>query len=133
MKRLASPPRADWQARCEKVGFPHHSPEGKTYWDESVCYEFSAAQVDAIEEAAFLHRVEEFLSIHCQIATQSQPLTSQAQIDNILAGQQNYCARQQQNDKTRRVLEKSFGTEWADRYMTTMLFDYVGAERSTAR
>jgi phycocyanobilin:ferredoxin oxidoreductase len=30
---------------------------------------------------------------------------------------------QQQNDKTRRVLEKAFGTEWADRYMTMVLFD----------
>ncbi len=83
--------------------------------------------VDASEEAAFLHRVEEFLSIHCQIAHRTQPLTSQTQIANILAGQQNYCDRQQQNDKTRRVLEKSFGTEWTDRYMTTMLFDYIAA------
>jgi phycocyanobilin:ferredoxin oxidoreductase len=80
---------------------------------------------DASEEAAFLHRVEEFLLIHCQIASQTQPLTSQSQITDILAGQQHYCDRQQQNDKTRRVLEKSFGTEWADRYMTTMLFDYA--------
>jgi phycocyanobilin:ferredoxin oxidoreductase len=81
--------------------------------------------VDASEAAAFLHRVEEFLSIHCQIAIQTQPLTAQSQIDNILAGQKHYCDRQQQNDKTRRVLEKSFGTEWTDRYMTTMLFDHA--------
>jgi phycocyanobilin:ferredoxin oxidoreductase len=40
-------------------------------------------------------------------------------------GQQNYCQQQQQNDKTRRVLEKSFGLEWTERYMTTMLFDYA--------
>jgi phycocyanobilin:ferredoxin oxidoreductase len=83
--------------------------------------------VDASEEAAFLDRVEEFLSIHCQIGNRTQPLTSPSQIGNILARQQYYCDRQQQNDKTRRVLEKSFGTEWADRYMTTMLFDYVAA------
>jgi phycocyanobilin:ferredoxin oxidoreductase len=43
----------------------------------------------------------------------------------LIAGQQYYCEKQQQNDKTRRVLEKSFGSEWADRYMTTMLFDSV--------
>ncbi|NET47750.1 MAG: phycocyanobilin:ferredoxin oxidoreductase, partial [Merismopedia sp. SIO2A8] len=41
--------------------------------------------------------------------------------------QQNYCSQQQQNDKTRRVLEKAFGAEWADRYMTTVLFDLPGA------
>lgn len=83
--------------------------------------------VDASEEAAFLHRVEEFLSIHCQVASRTQPLTSPAQIGGILARQQYYCDRQQQNDKTRRVLEKSFGAEWTDRYMTTMLFDHVTA------
>jgi len=38
--------------------------------------------------------------------------------------QLSYCEKQQQNDKTRRVLEKSFGTEWTERYMTTKLFDY---------
>jgi hypothetical protein len=26
-------------------------------------------------------------------------------------------------DKTRRVLEKAFGNEWAEHYMTTVLFD----------
>ncbi|MFM7880858.1 MAG: phycocyanobilin:ferredoxin oxidoreductase, partial [Microcystis panniformis] len=26
-------------------------------------------------------------------------------------------------DKTRRVLEKAFGWEWAERYMTGVLFD----------
>ena len=31
--------------------------------------------------------------------------------------------KQQQNDKTRRVLEKAFGEEWAENYMTTVLFD----------
>ena len=46
-----------------------------------------------------------------------------AQQAEILAGQHYYCAKQQQNDKTRRVLEKSLGRAWTDRYMTTMLFD----------
>ena len=41
----------------------------------------------------------------------------------VVSGQRNYCTKQQQNDKTRRILEKSFGTEWTERYMTTMLFD----------
>ena len=43
----------------------------------------------------------------------------------IIAGQVHYCDRQRQNDKTRRVLEKSFGLEWTDRYMKTMLFDMI--------
>jgi phycocyanobilin:ferredoxin oxidoreductase len=84
---------------------------------------------DAAEEADFLDYVLSMLTIHCQVASNSQAATSLPEIATILAGQKYYCDRQQQNDKTRRVLEKSFGTEWADRYMTTMLFDYatVGA------
>jgi phycocyanobilin:ferredoxin oxidoreductase len=79
----------------------------------------------AQEEAAFLQRVQDFLTIHCQIASAASPLTSALEIAQTLAGQQYYCAKQQQNDKTRRVLEKSFGAEWSDRYMNTMLFDTV--------
>jgi phycocyanobilin:ferredoxin oxidoreductase len=79
------------------------------------------------EEEAFLDRVKSFLTLHCQIANASKPLTSQLEIDRVIAGQRYYCTKQQQNDKTRRVLEKSFGSEWTDRYMTTMLFDYAAA------
>jgi phycocyanobilin:ferredoxin oxidoreductase len=82
---------------------------------------------NADEETAFLEYVLSMLTIHCQIASQTQPTTAAAEIATISAGQRYYCDRQQQNDKTRRVLEKSFGSEWADRYMTTMLFDYVAA------
>ncbi|MBW4554056.1 MAG: phycocyanobilin:ferredoxin oxidoreductase [Aphanocapsa sp. GSE-SYN-MK-11-07L] len=77
------------------------------------------------EEAAFLQRVQQYLTLHCQIAVSSTPLTSQLEVAKVLTGQKYYCLKQQQNDKTRRVLEKSFGSEWTDRYMTTMLFDYA--------
>ena len=79
----------------------------------------------ALEEQAFLQRVGDFLTLHCQIASETKPLISEIDVASSIAGQQYYCEKQQQNDKTRRVLEKSFGTEWADRYMTTMLFDSV--------
>ncbi len=75
------------------------------------------------EEAAFLQRIRDFLTLHCQIATTTKPLTLDEDVAEAIAGQRYYCTKQQQNDKTRRVLEKSFGTEWTDRYMTTMLFD----------
>lgn len=80
---------------------------------------------DAAEEVAFLQRVESFLRIHCQRARLTAPVTSSAAAEEILQGQRYYCQKQQQNDKTRRVLEKAFGPEWAERYMTTMLFDTV--------
>lgn len=79
----------------------------------------------AQEETAFLQRVRDFLTLHCQIASAEPPLASDLEVAQTIAGQQYYCVKQQQNDKTRRVLEKSFGSEWADRYMTTMLFDVV--------
>jgi phycocyanobilin:ferredoxin oxidoreductase len=78
---------------------------------------------DAAEEAAFLKRVQEYLTVHCQRAITTAPTPDLR--DEILAGQRYYCSQQQQNDKTRRVLEKAFGTAWADRYMTTVLFDMV--------
>lgn len=74
------------------------------------------------EEDLFLQRVSDYLRIHCHQARQATPLNSE-QATKIFAGQQRYCLQQQQNDKTRRVLEKAFGQAWADRYMTTVLFD----------
>ncbi len=73
------------------------------------------------EESAFVQLIVDYLTVHCQqaVATAPTPETAPA----ILAGQQRYCTQQQQNDKTRRVLEKAFGDAWAERYMTTVLFD----------
>jgi phycocyanobilin:ferredoxin oxidoreductase len=117
----------NYQSRLAAVnGQEFSQPRDLPQWGDIFSdYCLFVRPVGEVEEAAFLNRVESFLSIHCQIATETQPLTSQAQIAKVLAGQQYYCDRQQQNDKTRRVLEKSFGIEWADRYMTTMLFDYA--------
>jgi phycocyanobilin:ferredoxin oxidoreductase len=74
------------------------------------------------EEANFLSRVQAFLEIHCTQAIASSPVTPE-KVESIVAGQHNYCTKQQQNDKTRRVLEKAFGVDWAENYMTTVLFD----------
>jgi phycocyanobilin:ferredoxin oxidoreductase len=74
------------------------------------------------EEKQFLTRVENFLDIHCRQALASQPVPPQEQA-LYLAGQSYYCNKQQQNDKTRRVLEKAFGPDWADHYMNSVLFD----------
>lgn len=74
------------------------------------------------EESQFLDRVREFLEVHCRYALEVKPLSPQEQA-LYLAGQRYYCTKQQQNDKTRRVLEKAFGSEWAENYMTSVLFD----------
>ncbi|BAZ10385.1 phycocyanobilin:ferredoxin oxidoreductase [Calothrix sp. NIES-4071] len=74
------------------------------------------------EEEMFVSLVRDFLNIHASNAINSSPVSPQ-QATEILAGQRNYCIKQQQNDKTRRVLEKAFGSAWTDHYMNTVLFD----------
>jgi phycocyanobilin:ferredoxin oxidoreductase len=74
------------------------------------------------EEQLFISKVTHFLSIHCQIAINSSPVSPQEK-SMYLRGQRNYCTQQQQNDKTRKVLEKAFGEEWAENYFNSVLFD----------
>jgi glutathionylspermidine synthase len=49
MKRLEVPQRPDWRRKFEELGFSFHSMGG-AYWSEGVCYEFSAEQIDHLEE-----------------------------------------------------------------------------------
>ncbi|MEM7064596.1 MAG: phycocyanobilin:ferredoxin oxidoreductase [Cyanobacteria bacterium P01_B01_bin.77] len=77
------------------------------------------------EETAFLNRAALFLAKHCQLSNRTKPIDSMEQEALIVAGQRHYCLQQQKNDKTRRILERAFGEEWAQRYLKTMLFDYA--------
>ena len=57
MQRELLTPRAGWQREMETIGFHFHSVDG-TYWDESRCYRFRAAQIDELEAAtAELHEM----------------------------------------------------------------------------
>ncbi|TVQ07906.1 MAG: phycocyanobilin:ferredoxin oxidoreductase [Leptolyngbya sp. DLM2.Bin27] len=73
------------------------------------------------EEGLFVDLIVNYLTLHCQQALATPAIL--AQRAQVMAGQRHYCEQQQQNDKTRRVLEKAFGAAWAERYMTTVLFD----------
>jgi glutathionylspermidine synthase len=58
MQRHAVHPRPDWRPKVEAVGLTYHSHESGPYWDESACYELTAAEVTALETAAnSLHRL----------------------------------------------------------------------------
>lgn len=74
------------------------------------------------EEELFLKTVKDYLTIHCQIANKSNQVSDNEKLV-YFEGQKKYCLQQQQNDKTRRVLEKAFGVEWAENYLTSVLFD----------
>jgi glutathionylspermidine synthase len=51
MRRIVSPPRANWQSKVEAAGLTWHTP-GQPYWNESAFYEFTAREVDILEAAA---------------------------------------------------------------------------------
>jgi len=50
MRRIASPPRINWQSKVEAAGLTWHTP-GQRYWNESAFYEFTAQEVDTLEAA----------------------------------------------------------------------------------
>ena len=58
MQRIPLTPRSNWQHIVEQAGLTFHTldPVGPTqpdrpYWDESACYEFTAAEIDTLEAA----------------------------------------------------------------------------------
>ncbi|MEB3265028.1 MAG: phycocyanobilin:ferredoxin oxidoreductase [Cyanobacteriota bacterium] len=76
------------------------------------------------EEQAFVAEVADMLQI---LAAAVNASVAQDPDDGLTVarweGQLHYCKQQKQNDKTRRVLEKAFNPQWADRYIETLLFD----------
>lgn len=51
MTRETIKPRENWQERVEKLGLTFHTVDDAPYWDESVCYRFTAAEVEMLEAA----------------------------------------------------------------------------------
>ena len=52
MQRISQDPRDNWQQKVESAGLTFHTLEnGERYWDESVAYEFTAAEIDTLEAA----------------------------------------------------------------------------------
>ncbi len=78
---------------------------------------------DPAEDQQFLDRLRQWLTIHLEQAHRTERLTSPESIRQRVTAQVRYCDQQQRNDKTRRVLEKSFGKRWTERYMRQVLFD----------
>jgi glutathionylspermidine synthase len=51
MRRVAHAPRPDFAARAAKLGFDFHTIDGAPYWVEDAHYEFTAEQVDILDDA----------------------------------------------------------------------------------
>lgn len=51
MQRHLCQIRDEWRAKVASVGLTYHSHDEGPYWDESVCYELTADEVDVLEAA----------------------------------------------------------------------------------
>ena len=51
MRRIANDPRPDRRDRARRMGFAFADIAGEPYWDEGAHYEFTAAEIDLLEDA----------------------------------------------------------------------------------
>jgi phycocyanobilin:ferredoxin oxidoreductase len=71
-----------------------------------------------------VEEVDRFLTVLSEACHSAEPQASDHPLTVARhAGQLSYCRQQKRNDKTRRVLEKAFNPQWADRYIEELLFD----------
>lgn len=96
-------------------------PPWGTIFSPHVCF---VRPSSAEEEGWFIDEVVDVLRVLSEAiaGAESQPWDHPATLSRYTA-QLGYCQHQKRNDKTRRVLEKAFNPEWADRYIETLLFD----------
>ena len=80
--------------------------------------------VDSLEEKLFLNLIEDYLSVLSKFLQNIRPddTESLSTIERFNF-QKLYCLHQKQNDKTRSVLSRFFGSSWANRYIDEILFD----------
>ena len=58
MIRRTQPPRDDWRAHARALGFDFAVIDNELYWDESAHWQFTAAEIDGLEDATNeLHRL----------------------------------------------------------------------------
>lgn len=46
MQRVSLPPRLDWKQQADDFGFLFHTIDGDIYWDESVAWQFTLAEIE---------------------------------------------------------------------------------------
>lgn len=74
------------------------------------------------ERNIFCSVVDEYLDKFVGAVWETKP--SSNRVHERRDGQINYCSQQKMNDKTRRILAKYFGDNWADFYINQILFDF---------
>jgi len=74
------------------------------------------------EYQKFVNVTFTYLNYHCAISNITRP--NWDNYSNVYQGHKYYCEKQRKNDKTFRVLKSIFGDEFANKYISEMLFDY---------
>lgn len=114
-----------WQPLLQEFSQPRELPAWGNIFSPFCLFVRPQGETEANQ---FLDIAEKYITLSCQVANDllnAGAIASASEQAEILAGQQHYCRQQNQNDKTRRILEKAFGDAWANRYMTTVLFDVL--------
>ena len=73
--------------------------------------------------ANFYCIVLEYLGVFCESVRDAELDTDWIKETRRMDDQIWYCNQQKKNDKTRGILEKFFGKQWAENYIDTILFD----------
>jgi len=81
---------------------------------------FASLRTDE-ERDTFCRVVNQYLDVYAGAVWKS--IRDNYGADLRYEGQLQYCKNQKLNDKTRRILAKYFGDEWADSYINQILFD----------
>ena len=91
-------------------------------WGEIFSPYCKFARLETDEERdIFCSVVDEYLNAFVIAVKKSK--SSKKRLQQRIDGQIHYCTQQKMNDKTRRILAKYFGDDWADFYINQILFD----------
>ena len=101
---------------------PRILPEWGYIFSPYVCF---IRPVDFYEEKSFLMLIDQYLSILLSLSlnVREDEINSLDSVSRF-EYQKKYCLNQKQNDKTRIVLSKFFGSSWAEEYIEKILFSY---------
>ena len=99
---------------------PRMLPDWGYIFSPYVCF---VRPVDSCEEKSFLNLVDQYLSllISLLLVVRIDEINSFETVSRF-EYQKRYCKNQKQNDKTRLILSKFFGTSWTDNYIENILF-----------
>tara|TARA_Y100001968_G_scaffold316276_1_gene343912 strand:+ start:408 stop:1133 length:726 start_codon:yes stop_codon:yes gene_type:complete len=101
---------------------PRVLPDWGYIFSPYVCF---IRPIDLYEEKLFLKLIEQYLSVLLSllVTVKTDKINSIDTIDRFNF-QKRYCLNQKRNDKTRVILSKFFGSNWADSYIDKILFEF---------